>query len=890
VANPMPGVDSALVICGSDRRGTAFGVFEVSQAIGVSPWYWWADVAPAHRGSLYVTAGTHRYGPPSVKYRGIFINDEDWGFNLWASKTFDPEANASGQKFAPLVNPPGNSQEISAESKINSIGPKAYAKVFELLLRLKANTLWPAMHEVSTPFNFVPGNAQMADDYGIVMGSSHAEPMLRDNVNEWPHDDQPAYNFATNPDGVTKYWEERVASNSKFESMYTIGMRGIHDSAIQLPRGTDPVPILEQIFSVQRGLLAKYVNPDPSKVPQIFCPYKEVLAQFLGKLQVPPDVTVVFPDDNFGYIRYFPTPAQIAARPGGFGVYYHISYLGSPYSYVWLNTTPPALIWEEMSKAYEHDMKNLWILNVGDIKPGEIGIDFFMQMAWDINKWNAQTLPDYLTSFAAQQFGPPHAKEIAGIMSEYYRLGYQRKPEHLRWSIGGEPAQPSDLTPTDYGDEVSSRLADYEKLDASATAVANSFVNSPQRDAYYELVQYPVEASALANERMFDGERASFYLSRGATGFASLGESITNAQNRLSADTVRYNDDLANGKWKLIMPNDVMQKDRSYRVPAWNPPAILSSFQAAATPGIGVLVEGNAQPLAANGSGDLPLFEPYTSAGHFFTIYDTGASHVAWSAKPGADWITLQPDATFAPKPGNGPALERFWVAIDWAKAPKGADVTGNIVISDGQNTNTVKVTVYNPAEVRPDQLSRFFVESNGVVSIEAAHGDRVERPGASWQVIQGLGRTGNAIGVFPTTAPSVDIAKVTTDAPALMYNFYLFRAGDVTIHYNLIPTQPVQYGQGLRFAVSVDDALPQLVTIKAGTGSEVGSSATWSHNVLDNTTSTTTQATLAQAGAHTLKIYMVDPGVLLEKIVVDNGGLRPSYLGPPETRVVSEK
>jgi hypothetical protein len=231
----------------------------------------------------------------------------------------------------------------------------------------------------------------------------------------------------------------------------------------------------------------------------------------------------------------------------------------------------------------------------------------------------------------------------------------------------------------------------------------------------------------------------------------------------------------------------------------------------------------------------------------------------------------------------KGPFADTMAVAIDWSKAPKGADVSGNIVITDGKST-------FNPAELRPGQLVGKFVESNGVVSIEAQDFSRkVDQPGAAWQVIPGLGRTGDAVGVFPTTAPSVDVAKAATDAPALDYDFYLFRPGDVTIHYNLIPTQPITYGQGLRFAVAIDDAPPQLVTITAGTAGEVGSNGTaaWSHNVLDNTTTTTTQHTIA-AGAHTLKIYMVDPGVLLEKIVLDNGGLRPSYLGPPETRVVA--
>ena len=397
-------VDGSLVIAGSDRRGTAYGVFELSQAIGVSPWYWWADVAPAHRDNLFLPAGTREFGPPSVQYRGIFLNDEDWGLQPWAAKTFEPE--------------------------VGNLGPKTYAKICELLLRLKANTLWPAMHDVSTAFNELPENKLVADRYGIVMGSSHCEPLLRNNVGEWPKDNPAAYNFLTNPQGVTQYWAERLQTNGKYENFYTIGMRGIHDGPMQGPRGeAQIVDTLNRIFTVQRGLLAKYVDPDPTQVPQIFCAYKEVLSYYRGSLRVPPDVTVVFPDDNFGYMRYFPTSEEIAARPGGFGAYYHISYLGYPLSYVWLNTTPPALIWEEMSKAYDHGLQKFWMLNVGDLKPGEIGIDFFLQMAWDINRWNLKTLPDYLKSFAADQFGSAPANGIAAVLADYYRLGFQRKPE-----------------------------------------------------------------------------------------------------------------------------------------------------------------------------------------------------------------------------------------------------------------------------------------------------------------------------------------------------------------------------------------------------------------------------------------------------------------------------
>jgi hypothetical protein len=764
IPNPNPGLGSRyrlLVIAGSDRRGTAYGAFELSQAIGVSPWYWWADVTPAHRDNLFVAAGTRHFGPPSVQYRGIFINDEDWGMNPWASKTFEPE--------------------------VGNIGPKTYAKIFELLLRLKANTLWPAMHAVSTAFNAIPENRVVADNYAIVMGSSHCEPMLRNNVGEWK---APAnqFNFITNPDGVTKYWEQRVQENGKYENIYTVGIRGIHDDPMMGAKGdAQVVPALEKIFAVQRDLLAKYVNPDPTKVPQIFCPYKEVLAYYLHDLQVPPDVTVVFPDDNFGYIRYFPIPAEIAARPGGFGVYYHISYLGAPFSYVWLNTTPPALIWEEMSKAYDHDMKKLWILNVGDLKPGEIGIDFFLQMAWDINKWNLQTLPDYLTSWATQQFGPEHATEIADVMKRYYRLGYQRKPEELQWNLGREAPRPSDYTYTYYGNEARLRCLAYVDLAAKSAELAAE-LPAYQQNAFFELVDYPVTGAALANQRFFANEFAASILAQDPAQANDAAKIVKFATAGLANATTHY-DQLADGKWKYVMDDDVLLKSRQYRTAALRPAVNLDQLDT------------------------------------------TGISN-----------------ATVIP--------------------------AGNL-------------TSATPPSI-PADLAGQFVESDGVISIEAEHfAKKTDQPGAAWQVIPGLGRTGDAVGVFPTTAPSLDLAQLAS-APVLEYPFSLTHPGNVTLHYNLIPTQPIRFGQGLRFAYSIDDQPPQLVTITAGTGNEVTNSA-WSRNVLDNSTSATTAATIAAPGKHTLKIYGLDPGVLLEKIVLDAGGLRPSYLGPLETLVTAQ-
>ncbi len=499
VSNPFPGINTALVIAGSDRRGTAFGVFSLSEAIGISPWVWWADVTPPRHETLTVVADTQTQGPPSVKYRGIFINDEDWGLQPWAAKTFEPETG--------------------------DIGPKTYTKVCELLLRLKANYLWPAMHSCTKAFNLYPQNKIVAADYAIVMGSSHAEPMLRNNVSEWDKTTRGPWDYDKNRDGVLKYWEERVQENGAYENTYTVGMRGIHDSA--MPGGgttADKVARLQHVIADQRDLLARHVNPNVEQVPQIFVPYKEVLSLYQNGLQVPDDVTLVWPDDNHGYIRQLPT-LQEQRRSGGSGVYYHVSYWGEPADYLWLCTTPPSLIWEEMRKAYDQGARDVWVLNVGDIKPAEIDTEFFLRLAWNINGWNETAQSAFLADWAEQNFGKEYASNIAVIMDEYYRLNDPVKPEHLLQAKFSN----------DYH-EKEQRLLRFDSL-LEKTNTLYGKLRSEQKDAFYETVAYPVRCSALINKKFL----------------GTSPEQAEMAYDQIQVETNYYNEQIANGKWKNMM-------------------------------------------------------------------------------------------------------------------------------------------------------------------------------------------------------------------------------------------------------------------------------------------------------------------------------------------------
>jgi hypothetical protein len=522
-----PGV---LTIAGSDRRGLAYGVYEVSRRIGVSPWHWWADVPARRRGELRLSVGEEPVDQPAVKYRGIFINDEDWGLEPWAAKTFEPE--------------------------VGNIGPKTYARVFELLLRLRANCLWPAMHPTTTPFFLVPGNAATADKYAIIVGSSHAEPMLRDNGREWklPKKD---FNYLTHRKDVLAYWEARVKERTSGESLFTLGMRGLEDSPIIGPKTqAQRIATLEQIFADQRALLARYLGKgDPSRVGQIFVPYKEVLDDYNAGLKVPEDVTIVWPDDNYGYIRHFAT-AEERRRPGGLGVYYHASYSGMPQAWLWVDTMSPALIWSEMTRAYEQGARKFWIVNVGDIKNTERSMEFFLDLAWHADRTGPDAPARFVRETTARDFGDQSADEIAGILTRMQAINFARKAEHLQWHLSLTPYKPTELNEA----EIRQRLQRCADLVHDSDAMA-SRLPPEARDAYFELVGYPVGITAAANERYFRSELARADVARGRSPEADRAAALA-GETRVQALTARYNNQIAGGKWRnIVTENGVSPKE-----------------------------------------------------------------------------------------------------------------------------------------------------------------------------------------------------------------------------------------------------------------------------------------------------------------------------------------
>lgn len=519
VENPFPGVKRALVIAGSDRRGAAYGLTQLSEKIGVSPWYWWADVPVERRGTLTIKVPAPQMDAPSVKYRGIFINDEDWGINQWASKTFDPQ--------------------------FGNIGPKTYEKVFELMLRLRLNYLWPAMHGCSREFGSVPENYILADRYAIVMGASHCEPMLYNNVH-WDAKAKGHWNYATNRDVIHGVWEDTAKARGSEEAVWTLGIRGIHDRGMESPPDDVPgrINVVSQAIKDQRDLLNQYVTKDWGPVAQCFVPYKEVLPLYDAGLKVPEDVTLVWADDNFGYMRRLSDPEE-RKRSGGAGVYWHLSYYGVPHSYTWINTTAPALMWEELGKAWENDARTLWVVNVGDLKPMEIGVDYLARLAWRPEAFGPDSQPLFLRDFAAKNFGPKFALPIADFLGDFYRLGTIRKPELMNraWALSLPPDRAAELR------------RDYEDLLKQDTALA-AVLPAGERDAYTELVGFPARVLG-ATGLIFLADRD---IQQGVEAAAHERE-IAHWRDFLTAEVENYNTKVAGGKWNHMMPGLVTGKD-----------------------------------------------------------------------------------------------------------------------------------------------------------------------------------------------------------------------------------------------------------------------------------------------------------------------------------------
>lgn len=857
VANPLPGIRKALVIAGSDRRGAAYGLFTLSELIGVSPWYWWADVPVKKHAALHVDAPPTYSQTPSVRYRGIFLNDEDWGLTPWASQTFEPER--------------GN------------IGPRTYAKVCELLLRLKANYLAPAMHPVSTSFNQIPENKLVADTFAIVMGSTHCEPLLLNTASEWDTKTMGPWNYDKNKEGINRVLTQRVRENSPYENVYTLALRGLHDGAMSttLPMH-EKVRMLQQALLDQRRILAENIDRPVETVPQAFTPYKEVLEIYSNGLELPDDITIVWPDDNYGYMKRL-SGVREQRRTGRSGVYYHVSYLGVPHSYLWFSTTPPSLMYEELRKAYDTTADRLWLVNCGDLKGSEMQVSLFLDMAWDIGRFTADNVVSYPARWLAGIFGEAYYDRLEAMTREHLRLAFPRKPEYMGWGYhwnrfdhNCEQLTDTDFSFTNY-DEAQRRLEAYRQLGARAEALLHE-IGDEARPAFYQLVYYPLRGAELMNRMTLGGQRNRWYARQGRAATNAVRDEVQRCYDSLQVITRGYNS-LLGGKW-----NHMMSMRQNYDgVSAYFNLPHLATHDAAGAPRLALQIAGE-DVTGARAFHALPAFDNYLRRTYPVEIYNRGGGTLAWTAHASEPWVVLSKSA------GKTADEERITVGIDWEKAPSGNAVPAQIVFRAGEQSEKVLVSLFNPTAPSRAELRGIYVENNGCVSIPAAGCHRVrENDRIKITAVEDLGIEGPALQLGDPTAP-LQIFR-SRDVPCAEYDFYAFDAGSVDVYTYVLPTFPLHADRDFRIGENTNTDTKYSVQIDDGalatpSSSHVEYSQVWFESVLRNCAVNKSTLHIDKPGRHTLRIRVGDPGIVLQKIVLDFGGMKRSYLGPQSTLI----
>lgn len=535
-----------IVIIGANGRGAAYGLLELSRKAGVSPWVWWGDVVPEKKQRLVIDDGFATLQGASVEYRGIFINDEDWSLRPWSYGNFE-------------------------KADFGTIGPRTYKKIFQLLLRLRANAIWPGMHKGTKAFFNIPGAKAVADSCGIALGSSHCEPLLRNNLDEWDESKRGRFNYITNKAQVQDYWIERLkeVKGSKGGNLLTIGMRGIHDGSMEgVKTMQEKFDGLQQVINDQQELIRRYLG-NPSKQTQVFIPYKEVLDIYNKGLKVPDYVTLMWCDDNYGYMtRLSDTDEQ--KRSGGGGVYYHLSYWGRPHDYLWLATTQPGLIYNEMKAAYDHNVRKMWLVNVHDPKVAGYDLELFLDMAWNINSVKSNTINAHYQAWLCRQFGENVGRKLFPVMQEFYKLCGERRPEFMGWSQvemdkklydrGLTPVRNSEFSTTAFGNEMDRYLDRYAGVASSVKSLSGE-VRSELKDAYFAAIEYPVLAADAHARKILWAQKARSF-ANGSTredmfaNNAKIYHAVAQSQQayqEIRDLTAYYNDKMADGKWQRSM-------------------------------------------------------------------------------------------------------------------------------------------------------------------------------------------------------------------------------------------------------------------------------------------------------------------------------------------------
>ena len=856
VERPGHGVRKALVIAGSDRRGTAYGLLSVSRAIGVSPWYWWADAPVRHRDRLTLRVGDFTSESPSVKYRGIFINDEDWGLYRWAKENFEKE--------------------------LGNIGPKTYEKVCELLLRLQANYLAPAMHDATTAFYKIPENMRIADRYAIAVGSSHCEPLGLNTASEWDSKTMGEWDYVNNRAGVDRVLKERVETSAPYENVYTLALRGLHDRAMAGSEDLDArKATMQEALLSQRQILTEVLGKPAEEIPQAFTPYKEVLDVYNRGLELPDDVTIIWPDDNYGYMKRLSSPAE-QKRSGRSGVYYHSSYLGRPHDYLWMNTTSPTLMYEELRKAYDSTADRIWLLNAGDIKSCEFAVDFFLAMAWDIDSFDFRRAADYRAEWMSGLLGREYFDRFREISDTFYHLAFVRKPEFMGWGYqwatdkhGKERNTDTDFSFANYR-EADRRLEAYARI-AGQTEELMDRMPEANRACFYQVLYYPVKACELLNRMVLRGQQNRRYATQQRAATDALAAESRMCHDSLRIITAGYNA-LLGGKW-----NHVMTMNQGFAASYFQLPELRSAQLA---PGAVLEVEAENEDVmkGLRSFHMLPTFDTFLRRSHFVDVYNKGREPLQWSASASDEWIVLSRTA------GTTRTEERIEVSVDWTKVPVGDEVSGCLTIAAANGeSRRVLVSVFNPASPAREELQGVYVQHNGYISIPAADFHRKrENDAIRIRPVPNLGVENASLQLGDPTMPKQNTRR--REVPCVEYDFYTFEQGSVDVYTYVLPTFVISADRGYagheatnletQYGVCIDEG-----PVMNPSTSSIEYAQTWYESVLRNCRVNKTTLHIGKPGRHTLKILCGDAGTVLQKIVLDFGGMQRSYQGPPPTR-----
>lgn len=857
----------ALVIAGSDVRGTIFGIYDVSEQIGVSPWYWWADVEPTPREYIFAPAGPKVAGPPSVKFRGIFLNDEAPGLTNWAAEHY-PRSEDLGSPF--------NSD--------------FYARVLELVLRLKGNYLWPAMWG-SMFYVDDEKNGPLANDFGVFMGTSHHEPMAR-SEKEQNRFTEGEWDWESNRENVENFMTDGVERAKDWDTVYTLGMRGSGDAASE----TLTSEALEEVIRFQQETLASVTGEELVDIPQGWVMYKEVPGYWQDGMDVDETVTLCWTDDNRGNIRRIPT-AEENERVGGSGMYYRecldppftnppppsrqpkangqdFDYVGAPRNYKWINTIQNTKTWEQMHLAYERGIRQLWIVNVGDLKPMELPTSHFMAMAYDMEAFQEPTDTERFTvAWAARQWKESLAEEAAAIMAEYGMLCARRKYEDLSIT-------PFAFNVTNY-DEAERNYAEWEALLERAQEAYDGLTQE-QRTSFFEIVLHPVLAGKTVFEIYTKAAIGAHYAAEHSYRADELAQEVRDAFEEDQAITERYHG-LRDGKWNRMLEQTHIGYDN------WQEPEENSLPPLATVEGdgggklLGVGIQGAEDPATDGDTFTLLPVDPYLppSETRHIDVFMREKGALSYSLTSDAPYVNASNPA--GDLSTNGTSRARSVLTVDWAQAPEGdSEVEIAVEVTDPADAPgaTVILPLHN-REAPPEDFAG-HVESNGAVSIEASHFGAIEAGSdVSYVTIPSYGRTLAGVKLWPVTAPSQD----PSSGPSLAYPFYTYSDAEnakVTIY--LSASENADSENANRYAVAVDGGEAEVVQPVEWADDAGEEPPGWGEAVTRNAWVTETEVVTLEAGEHEVRVWLLEPTMVVTKVVVDLGGVRESELGPPES------